>query len=309
MGIRMFDGSVAIITGAASGIGRALATQLSLAGSNVILADRQFDMAEKLAGDICDRGGSASAAELEVRNFADLQRLVNKTFEAKGRLDFMFNNAGIGIGGEINRHTHEDWDRIIDVNVKGVAYGVQAALGPMMAQGFGHIVNTASVSGLIASPGMVAYCTTKHAVVGLSKSLRGEVAGAGIRVSALCPGAVETPLLTGGRFGRFHGVSDTVVRHILTPFAPMDPDWFAKKALKGIKKNNALIILPWQFKVVVAMLRCLPPSWQIRLAAGHVRKRRKQAEAKQENSGADCRWSAGTAPVQSVSDVESAAEN
>lgn len=309
MGIRTFKGSVAIVTGAGSGIGCALAKQLARAGSDVVLADRQFDLVDELARGIVAEGGCACAAELDVRCFAELQRLVNKTMEEKGRLDFMFNNAGIGIGGDIEGHSQEDWDQIIDVNVKGVAYGVQAVLPPMMAQGFGHIVNTASVSGLIALPGLVAYCTSKHAIVGLSKSLRGEVAKAGIRVSAICPGAVNTPLLTGGKFGRFHGVSGNVARHILTPFAPMDPDRFANKVLKAVRKNKALILLPWQIKVVVPLMRCLPPSWQILIAADHVKKRRKQAERKQAASGIVNPSPAVTAHTQSLGDVQSVAKS
>ena len=278
MALRTFDGSVSIVTGAASGIGRALAERLAGSGSSVVLADRQFKLLDELAREISDRGGRASAVELDVRCFAEQQRLVSKTMQDEGRLDYLFNNAGIGVGGDIDLHTEHDWEQIIDVNVKGVAFGVQAALGPMLAQGFGHIVNTASISGLIPLPGLVAYCMSKHAIVGLSKSLRGEVAKAGIRVSALCPGPVDTPLLTGGRFGRFHGVSGDAAKHILSPIAPMDSAWFATKALKAVKKNKPLIVLPWQYKILWLLMRRLPTSWEIYLATKHMKHKRQQAE-------------------------------
>ncbi len=280
MSLRTYANSTAIVTGAASGIGRALARELAYAGADVVLADLQEELVDEVASQIAADGGRASAIGLDVRDYGQVQSLVNRTFEDKGRLDYLFNNAGVGIGGQIAEHSADDWEHIIDVNVKGVVYGVQAALPPMLQQGFGHIVNTASISGLIPVPGLVAYSATKHAVVGLTKSLRGEVASVGVRVSALCPGAVNTPLLTGGRFGRLYGVSSDVARHVLCPFPPMDPAVFAKKSLAAIKRNKAIVVLPWQFKLVRLVLRCMPTSWEIHLARSHVAKRRKEAIAK-----------------------------
>ena len=107
----------------------------------------------------------------------------------------MFNNAGIAIGGSAHDYGIQEWNQIIDVNLRGVVNGVQAAYCIMIKQGFGHIVNTASITGLMPTPGQVAYSMTKHAVVGLSLSLRAEAALLGIRVSVLCPGAIRTPIL------------------------------------------------------------------------------------------------------------------
>src|SRR5207248_6593438 len=121
-----------------------------------------------------------------------------QTRNRHGRLDLMVNNAGIGIGGETRELLLAHWDRIIDVNLRGVVHGVHAAYPVMIEQGSGHIVNTASLAGLLPSPGATPYAMTKHAVVGLSLSLRGEAAAYGVRVTAVCPGVVETPILDKG---------------------------------------------------------------------------------------------------------------
>jgi NAD(P)-dependent dehydrogenase (short-subunit alcohol dehydrogenase family) len=278
MSIRVFKDSVAIVTGAASGIGRALSEQLALAGAHVILADLQTQLVEDAALSIRSRGGHAISVEVDVCDFGRIETLVQRTVEEHGRIDFLFNNAGIGIGGNIEQHTAQDWDRIIDVNLKAVAYGVQAVIEPMMTQGFGHIVNTASISGLLPTPGVVAYSATKHGVVGLSKSLRGELRSTGVRVSALCPGAIDTPLLTGGNFGKFYGVSTAVARHTTSSFSPMDPERFAVKALEGVRKNRALIVIPWQYRLMWLLLKRLPPSWEISIVAWHMAQRRKEGE-------------------------------
>jgi NAD(P)-dependent dehydrogenase (short-subunit alcohol dehydrogenase family) len=188
--IRIFSGATAIITGGASGIGRAIAEELAVRGSDVVVADIQIENAHKIAADILASGGKANAMEVDVTDYPALERIVEQTIQRTGRLDYMFNNAGIGIIGDVCHYNIEDWNYILDVNLHGVINGVQAAYNVMMNQGFGHIVNTASLAGITPCSGMVSYCTTKHAVVALSTSLRGEALRRGIRVSVLCPGFV-----------------------------------------------------------------------------------------------------------------------
>jgi len=195
--IRIFDGATAIVTGGASGIGRALAEELAKRGSEVVLADLQIELAEEVATEIHAAGGKAKAVKLNVTDFPAMEQLVQETVERTGRLDYIFNNAGIGIGGTVHHYGIEDWNYIIDVNFRGVINGVQAAYKIMMQQGFGHIINTASIAGIMPSPASVAYAATKHAVVGLSTSLRAEAAQLGIRVSVICPGVIRTPILEG----------------------------------------------------------------------------------------------------------------
>ncbi|MGB8331491.1 MAG: SDR family NAD(P)-dependent oxidoreductase, partial [Polyangiales bacterium] len=139
----------AFITGGASGIGRAFAEELAEQGAAVILADRQIELAEDVATAIRQAGGQATAQELDVRDPAQFQRVVDDTVARMGRVDYFFNNAGIGVGGEIATYTLADWDDVLDVNVRGVAHGIQAVYPVMRAQRSGHIINTASIAGLL----------------------------------------------------------------------------------------------------------------------------------------------------------------
>jgi NAD(P)-dependent dehydrogenase (short-subunit alcohol dehydrogenase family) len=247
--IRIFDGATAVVTGGASGIGRGLAEELAKRGCEVVLADRQIELAEEVASKIRASGRKAMAVKVDVTDFTAVEQLVQETVERTGRLDYIFNNAGIGIGGNVSHYDIEDWNQMMDVNLRGVINGVQAAYKVMIAQGFGHIVNTASLAGLMPSPGNVAYATTKYAVVGLSNSLRAEAAKLGVRVSVLCPGFVRTTILEGGgKYGKMLiDLSPEQHRQMLEmieKFKPISPNIFAKKALNSVSKNKAIIIVP-----------------------------------------------------------------
>jgi len=258
--LRVFDGATAVITGGASGIGRAMADDVATRGAEVVLADRQAELAEEAAEAIRTSGGKATAAELDVTDSAAVERLVHETRERTGRLDFMFNNAGIGIGGPLERQSADDWGLIIAVNLRGVANGVQAAYPLMVEQGFGHIVNTASVAGLVAAAGSVSYATTKHAIVGLSISLRAEAATKGIRVSVLCPGLIRTPILEqGGKYGK--SVGDITVeqeRAIQEKREPISAEAFAGKAIDRLARNDGVIVVPSSWKVGWWLYRLSP---------------------------------------------------
>jgi NAD(P)-dependent dehydrogenase (short-subunit alcohol dehydrogenase family) len=249
--IRTFGGATAIVTGGASGIGRALAEELARRGCEVVLADLQIELAEEVASEIRVSGGKAKAVKIDVTDFPAMEQLVQETVQRTGRLDYMFNNAGIVIGGSVNLYSIEDWNQIIDVNLRGVINGIQAACKIMMEQGFGHIVNTASMAGLMPGPGNIAYTTTKHAVIGLSQSLRAEAAHRGVRVSVLCPGVIRTPILEdGGKYGKMLiDIPPEQLRRIWERFKPMSPNIFAKKVLNSVAKNRAIIIVPswWKF--------------------------------------------------------------
>lgn len=276
-GIRTYDGASAIITGGASGIGRALGQTLARMGCDVTVADIEYEQTEKTAAEIRDEGGKAVAAKLDVTDFAAVEHLVQQTAARTGRLDYMFNNAGIAIGGSIHLHSIEDWENIIAVNLGGVTHGVQAALKVMKEQGFGHIVNTASMAGLIPTPHVVSYCATKHAVVGLSKSLRSEVAEQGIRVSVLCPGIIRTPILDGGKHGKIQAdIPIETIKKMWECLRPMPPDVFARKALKKVAKNKAIIICPCWWKPIWWFHR-LVPSFGVSVAERCYRKVIKRA--------------------------------
>jgi NAD(P)-dependent dehydrogenase (short-subunit alcohol dehydrogenase family) len=249
--LRTFDGAVAIVTGGASGIGRALGEALCQRGAEVILADLQIELAEEVVSKIRAGGGKASAAALDVRDFGAMDRLVQETCSSRGRLDYFFNNAGIGIGGEVRDYQIEDWYQVFDVNLRGVANGIQAVYRVMLQQGFGHIVNTASMAGLMPSPLTVSYCATKYAVVGLSLSLRIEAASAGVRVSVLCPGVIRTPILEGGgKYGKMlRPQRNEVQRQNWERLRPLDPEKLARQTLRAVAKNKAIIVIPAWWKI------------------------------------------------------------
>lgn len=255
-----FKSKVAIITGGASGIGAAIAKELARGGAEVILADRQIELAETLAAAIRASGGRATATELDVRSLPAIERVVQGVVARSGRIDYFFNNAGIAVGGEIDSYAPRDWDDVIDVNLRGVAYGVHAVYPVMIAQGSGHIVNTASMAGLVGAAGEGSYTATKHAVVGLSKSLRIEARRHGVRVSVLCPGAIRTPILCGGKYGRlnFVGISEEKVLEMWAQVRPMDADEFATKALRAIARDEAIIVLPRWWKALWYIERISP---------------------------------------------------
>ena len=258
--MQRLDGKVAFITGGASGIGKALAEEIASRGGEVVLADRQLDLAEQVARGIAARGGKASALELDVRDLAAFERAARTVVSRSGRIDFLFNNAGIGIGGEIDTYERDAWDDVFDVNVKGVAYGVHAFYPHMIAQGSGHIVNTASMAGLVSAAGTGSYCAAKHAVVGLTKVLRIEGARHGVRASVVCPGAIRTPIFTGGRFGRvgFRGVTQERILAQWERMRPMDPAVFARRTLDDVLDNVAIIVHPKWWKALWYIERLSP---------------------------------------------------
>jgi NAD(P)-dependent dehydrogenase (short-subunit alcohol dehydrogenase family) len=286
--LRTFDRAVAVVTGGGSGIGRALAESLAARGARVAVADRDGTAADRVAADIGRGGGMAVAVEVDVVDFSAVLRAVDGTHARWGRLDFLFNNAGISIGGEVRHHRIEDWNYVIDVNLRGVVNGIQAAYPIMLRQGFGHIVNTASLQGLIPTPTSVSYAATKHAIVGLSKSLRAEAAPAGIRISVVCPGLVDTAILRGGRFGRLlQPIPDDF--SLWGPVRPIDPARFARRVLPQIARNKAIIVVPGWWKVFWWLDRA-SPTLGMRLAQGFFeRTARRLATALARDGGAGVR--------------------
>ncbi|MGD9365097.1 MAG: SDR family oxidoreductase [Desulfobacteraceae bacterium] len=248
--IRVYKNGVAIVTGGASGIGRAISEVLVKRGCQVVIVDLQGDLAEEVASKLRLSNGKASAVKADVTNYPAMERLIRETVERLGRIDYIFNNAGIGIGGHVNHFDIEDWKYIVNVNLMGVINGVQAVYKVMIDQGFGHIVNTASIAGLMPSPGMVGYSTTKYAVVGLSESLRSEAARFGVRVSVLCPGVIRTPILAGGgKFGRMLvDIPSETVSRMWESLKPMPPAQFAEKALDALARNKDVIVVPSWWK-------------------------------------------------------------
>lgn len=264
---------VAIVTGGASGIGRAIAAELVHRGATVVIADINAEAAELTTKQLnasvnqrdagADRAGAASAVELDVTDAGAVLAAYQAVAAEHGRLDLVFNNAGIAVGGLAEEFTLEHWDRTIDVNLRGVVHGIHAAYPIMLEQGYGHMLNTASLAGLVHAALMTPYTATKSAVIGLSLALRAEAAGRGVRVSVLCPGFVDTPLLE--RINT--GLPPTGVNDETRMAGGIQPPHYAaeklaKDVMRGLARNRAVIVAPGSARFAALLVRHFPAAGQ-----------------------------------------------
>ncbi|MFD1933805.1 MULTISPECIES: SDR family NAD(P)-dependent oxidoreductase [Nonomuraea] len=252
----------AFVTGGASGIGRALALALSAKGVAVTVADL-----------VPPEAPSMEYAEVDVTSADAVRAAVHQVRQRYGRLDFVFNNAGIAVGGHTEELTLDHWNRTIDVNLRGVVHGVHAAYPIMIEQGFGHIVNTASMAGLVPAPLMLPYTATKHAVVGLSTALRAEAAAHGVRVSVVCPGFTDTPLLDNANPGLPYTETGARARSAAVRaqgrLYPVES--LAADIMRGVARNQAIIVAPASGRLAWRGAR-LSPGGAIRAAALAIRR-------------------------------------
>ena len=186
---------VVVITGASSGLGEATARYLAAHGATVVLGARRAGRIEALATELVAAGHKADAVATDVTDRAQVKNLVDTAVQHFGRVDVVVNNAGLMPLAPLERLKIDEWDRMIDVNIKGVLYGIAAALPYMQAQKSGHIINVSSVYGHVVDPGATVYCATKHAVRAISEGLRKESKPYNIRTTTISPGAVSTELL------------------------------------------------------------------------------------------------------------------
>jgi NAD(P)-dependent dehydrogenase (short-subunit alcohol dehydrogenase family) len=264
------SGKQAIVTGAGSGIGAALARALVAAGADVVCTDIDAEAAERTAREALGPG-KACSARLDVTDAASVQATVDGVVSRAGRLDLMFNNAGIVWGGDTELLSLGQWNAIIDVNIRGVVHGVAAAYPVMIRQGHGHIINTASMAGLVPAGRLTSYAMTKHAVVGLSLALRSEAAAHGVGVLAICPGAVETPILDKGAVGDFEGRAFFLTgQRSRTGY---DPDRLARDVLRAVKRNQAMLVVPKLAYAGWLAVR-LAPNLMQRMSARMIARRR-----------------------------------
>lgn len=255
-----FSGAVALITGGSSGIGSALAKELARRGAHVTLLDVQVDLGQKTTSEIRDAGGVAEFVEVDISNYTNLDTKIAEIVRSHGRLDYMFNNAGISMVGGVHNFSPQDWQRLVDINIGGVMNGCRVAYEIMRKQKSGHIINTASIAGLTPHPGSAFYAATKHAVVGLSKSLGAEAARHNIVVSALCPGVVDTPLIRGGgKFGKLLvDLPPNKLSAVWDSLNPMPVQDFAECVLDDVLKRKKIIIHPKKWKAFWLMDRLSP---------------------------------------------------
>ncbi|MEE8580807.1 MAG: SDR family NAD(P)-dependent oxidoreductase [Myxococcota bacterium] len=259
--MKELEDRVAVITGGASGIGEALVRACGEAGMHCVVADVEADAAERVAGAAREQGRRALAVQVDVSKPDSVEALAERCYDEFGACHLLCNNAGVLVMGPLQESSARDWDWLLDVNLRGITYGTEAFLPRMLAQqGECHIVNTASLSGLVALPGVGIYTTTKFAVVGFSEVLRLDLAGSGIGVSVLCPGGVTTRIMESRRNRPDAPDPSTISSQALRRAAAagdapenemIEPDAVARAVLEGVRENAAYIITHPQHRGLV----------------------------------------------------------
>ena len=259
MGSIDLSGKIAVITGAGSGIGRATARLLARHGARVHVVDVNGESAAGVAAEIESTGGSAVAHVVDVADPDAVEALARGVFETDRRVDILHNNAGIGHAGNIEATTMEDWQRVININLLGVAYGVQAFVPRMLAQGRpAVVVNTASEAGLVPTAKMAPYTASKFGVVGMSEALNAELSPRGIHVIAVCPGVINTAIVrTGIMRGDIADIHDKAVAFYSKRGA--SPDVVAQAILGAIEKPRLIVPVPKSHVVLPYLLHRISP--------------------------------------------------
>lgn len=254
-----YAGKIAVVTGAGSGIGRSTAKLLAQRGAKVHLADINTVNVETVRGEITAAGGEAVSHTLDTTDSDAVEAFAQAVYDEDSRVDLLHNNAGIGHGAPVDATTLEDWRRVIDVNLMGFAYGVHSFVPRMLEQGGGgHILNTASMAGLTPSAGMVPYATTKSAVVGMSEALDAELAPRGIRVTALCPGIINTAIVKDSTMrGSVAKRQDQLVKFYAK--RGTSPDVVARQALDGVKHKRVIQVSPYHQVMPMWIVKRISP--------------------------------------------------
>ena len=256
-----FGGKLVVVTGAGSGIGRATALGFAANGARVVAADLNMTTATEVAGLITGRGGVAHARQVDVAVAGDMERFANWVRTEVGVPDVVVNNAGIAMVGPLLAHTEEDWQRIVGVNLLGVARGCRLFGAQMAERGTGHLVNIASAASYAPSASLPAYAATKAAVWMLSECLRAELAGTGIGVTAICPGFTSTPIARSARYlgvppGAEDEVRENTVRALRRRRFP--PEKVALAVMRAVLRDQRVVPVNAEARVLYVLSRLAP---------------------------------------------------
>lgn len=263
--MKVTSGTRVVITGAGSGIGQATALRCARAGAEVVAVDIDGERAQVTAEACLQDGASRTDARVcDVASAAAVQELAAAIEDELGPVDVIVNNAGVGVGGPFLENSIEDWDWLRGINLDGVAYGCHAFGGPMVARGRGHVVNVASGAAYIHNRHMAAYCASKSAVFALSRCLRADWAGAGVGVSVICPGLINTPIHARSRlYGSAEGQRERIARAFGFGHSP---DLVAKAIVRAVEHNHAVVPVGLESEVAYRLLPFVPGPVQGLLA-------------------------------------------
>jgi NADP-dependent 3-hydroxy acid dehydrogenase YdfG len=241
-GIKDFRDKVVVITGGGSGIGRATALAFASEKSDVVIADKNEERLNNVADEIDHQGARCLPRKVDVSDRIQVEEFSKFVIKERGKVDILFNNAGVAIGGSFYDTSIEDFEWIFSINFWGVIYCIKSFLPHMISRKSGHIVNTSSLAGLCAAPGISAYCSTKFALAGLGESLRAELKRHGIGITTICPGIINTRIVADGRMHLkqdHRANTENVVNFYKRHGWP--PERVAKSVLKAIRKNRSVV--------------------------------------------------------------------